>query len=72
MHEVLSDPWQIGTIVFHSLAVVFLALAVTVILKRIFQRQAIRTDEVIGAAVVVAQLVGLKLAQAIQRDRPDA
>lgn len=156
MHEVVSDQRQIGAIVFHSLAAVFLALAVTVILKRIFQRQAIRTDEVIGAfcgyllaavawgnayalvyvlwpesfrvadviawrldnwhlqrfffnyfsimtlttggydditpagspvyslvwlesvfgqfyiAVVVAQLVGLKLAQAIQRDRPEA
>jgi hypothetical protein len=147
---------QIGAIVFHGLATVFLAFAVAVILKRIFQRQAIRTDDVIGAlygyllaaiawgnayalvyvlwpesfhitdvvawrlddwhlrrflfnyfsimtlttmgygditpagapvyslvwlesvfgqfyfAVVVAQLVGLKLAQAIQRGRPDA
>ena len=156
VHEVLSDRLQIGAIVFHGLATVFLAFAVAVILKRIFQRQAIRTDDVIGAlygyllaaiawgnayalvyvlwpesfriadvlawrlgewhvqrfffsyfsvmtlttmgygditpagasvyslvwlesvfgqfyiAVVVAQLVGLKLAQAIQRDRPDA
>jgi voltage-gated potassium channel len=156
VHEVVSDRWQIGAIVFHCLATMFLALAVAVILKRIFQRQAIRTDDVIGAlcgylltaiawgnayalvyvlwpeafrvadviawrlgewhlqrfffsyfsvmtlttmgygditpasasvytlvwlesvfgqfyiAVVVAQLVGLKLAQAINRDRPDA
>jgi voltage-gated potassium channel len=156
MHEVLSDRLQIGAIVFHCLAAVFLAFAVAVILKRIFQRQAIRTDDVIGAlcgyllaavawgnayalvyvlwpesfhvadviagrladwhlqrflfsyfsvmtlttmgygditpagslvyslvwlesvfgqfyiAVVVAQLVGLKLAQAIKQDRPDA
>jgi Ion channel len=156
VHEVVSDRWQIGAIVFHCLAAVFLAFAVAVILKRIFQRQAIRTDDVIGAlcgylltaiawgnayalvyvlwpeafrvadviawrlgewhlqrflfsyfsvmtlttmgfgditpagvlvysltwlevvfgqfylAVVVAQLVGLKLAQAINRDRPEA
>jgi hypothetical protein len=156
VHEVVSDRWQIGAIVFHCLATMFLALAVAVILKRIFQRQAIRTDDVIGAlcgylltaiawgnayalvyvlwpeafrvadviawrlgewhlqrfffsyfsvmtlttmgygditpasapvytlvwlesvfgqfyiAVVVAQLVGLKLAQAINRDRPEA
>jgi voltage-gated potassium channel len=156
VHEVLADRWQIGAIVFHCFAAVFLAFAVAVILKRIFQRQAIRTDDVIGAlcgylltaiawgnayalvyvlwpeafrvadviawrlgewhlqrfffsyfsvmtlttmgygditpasapvytlvwlesvfgqfyiAVVVAQLVGLKLAQAINRDRPDA
>ena len=155
-HEGLSDRLQIGAIVFHCLVTVFLAFAVAVILKRIFRRQAIRTDDVIGAlcgyllaavawghayavvyllwpesfrvadaiawrlgdwhlqrflfnyfsvmtlttlgygditpagapvyslvwlesmfgqfyiAVVVAQLVGLKLAQAIQRDRPDS
>jgi voltage-gated potassium channel len=154
--EVVADRWQIGAIVFHCFAAVFLAFAVAVILKRIFQRQAIRTDDVIGAlcgyllaavawgnayalvyvlwpesfhvaeviawrlgdwhlrrflfgyfsvmtltsmgysditpagsavyslvwlesvfgqfymAVVVAQLVGLKLAQAIKQDRPDA
>ena len=49
VHEVLSDRWQIGAIVFHCFAAVFLAFAVAVILKRIFQRQAIRTDDVIGA-----------------------
>jgi Ion channel len=156
VHEVVSDRWQIGAIVFHCLATMFLALAVAMILKRIFQHQAIRTDDVIGVlcgyllaavawgnvyalvyvlwpasfrvadtiawrladwhlkrylfnyfsvmtlttmgfgditpagvlvysltwlevvfgqfylAVVVAQLVGLKLAQAINRDRPEA
>ena len=49
MHEVLAERWQIGAIVFHCFAAVFLAFAVAVILKRIFQRQAIRTDDVIGA-----------------------
>ena len=43
------DRSQLGAIVFHCLATVFLAFAVTVILKRIFQRQVIRTDDVIGA-----------------------
>jgi hypothetical protein len=156
VHEVVSDRWQIGAIVFHCLVTMFLALAVAMILKRIFQHRAIRTDDVIGVlcgyllaavawgnayalvyvlwpesfrvadaiawrladwhlqrflfnyfsvmtlttmgygditpagalvyslvwlevvfgqfyiAVVVAQLVGLKLAQAIKQDRPDA
>src|SRR5262249_23175220 len=48
VHEVVSDRWQIGAVVFHCLATTFLALAVSMILKRIFQRQAIRTDDVIG------------------------
>ena len=156
VHEVLADRLQIGAIVFHCFAAVFLAFAVAVILKRIFQRQAsgpmtssarsvdtcwqagawgnayalvyvlwpesFRVADVIAwrlgdwhlqrflfnyfsvmtlttmgygditpagspvyslvwlesvfgqfyIAVVVAQLVGLKLAQAIKRDRPDA
>jgi hypothetical protein len=156
VHEVFSDRSQIGAIVFHGFVTVFLAFAVAVIVQRIFQHQAIRTDDVIGAlygyllaaiawgnayalvyllwpesfrvadviagqlgdwhlqrflfnyfsvltlttigyddiipagaavyslfwleavfgqfyiAVVVAQLVGLKLAQAIKQDRPDA
>jgi voltage-gated potassium channel len=49
VHEVFSDRLQIGAIMFHCLATLFLAFAVAVILKRIFQRQAIRTDDVIGA-----------------------
>ena len=49
VHEVLSNRWQIGAIVFHGLGTVFLAFAVAVILRRIFQRQAIRADDVIGA-----------------------
>jgi Ion channel len=49
VHEVLPDPSLMGAIVFHCLATVFLAFAVAVILKRIFRRQTIRTDDVIGA-----------------------
>ena len=49
VHEVLSDRLQIAAIMFHCLAMVFFAFAVAVILKRIFQRQTIRTDDVIGA-----------------------
>ena len=49
VHEVVADRWQIGAIGFHCCAAVFLAFAVAVILKRIFQRQAIRTHDVIGA-----------------------
>jgi hypothetical protein len=49
VHEVLSDRSQIGAIMFHCLVTVFLAFAVAVILKRIFQRRVIRTDDVIGA-----------------------
>jgi hypothetical protein len=45
MHEAFSDR-QIGAIVYHCFAAVFLAFAVTVILKRVFQRQTIRTDDV--------------------------
>ena len=49
VHEVSSDRLQIAAIMFHCLATVFFAFAVAVILKRIFQRQTIRTDDVIGA-----------------------
>src|SRR5215467_15983905 len=49
VHEMASDRLQIGAIVYHGFVTVFLAFAVAVILKRIFQRQAIRTDDVIGA-----------------------
>jgi hypothetical protein len=48
VHEVVADCWQIGAVVFHCFITMFLALAVAVILKRIFQHQAIRTDDVIG------------------------
>lgn len=48
-HEVLSVRSQLGAIAYHCLAGVFLAFAVAVILKRIFQRRTIRTDDVIGA-----------------------
>ena len=49
VREVSSDRSQIAAIAFHCVAAMFLAFAVAVILKRIFQRQAIRTDDVIGA-----------------------
>ena len=49
VHEVSSDRLQIAAIMFHCLATVFFAFAVAVILKLIFQRQTIRTDDVIGA-----------------------
>jgi voltage-gated potassium channel len=48
-HEALSDRFEVGAIVYHCFAAVFLAFAVAVILKRIFQRQTIRSDDVIGA-----------------------
>src|SRR5499433_3266929 len=35
VHEVVSDRWQIGAVVFHCLVTMFLALAVAMILKRI-------------------------------------
>jgi len=36
VHEVVSDRWQIGAVVFHCFVTLFLALAVAMILKRIF------------------------------------
>jgi voltage-gated potassium channel len=48
-HEALSDRLLVGAIVYHCFAAVFFAFAVAVILKRIFQRQTIRSDDVIGA-----------------------
>jgi Ion channel len=48
-HEVLPDRSQTAAIVFHFLNTLFLTFAVAVILKRIFQRQTIRTDDVVGA-----------------------
>ena len=48
LHEVFSARSQLGAIVFHCLVALFLVFAVAVILKRIFQRRTIRTDDVIG------------------------
>jgi voltage-gated potassium channel len=48
-HEFSSDRSQMGAIVYHFLAAVLFAFAVGLILKRIFQRHTIRTDDVIGA-----------------------
>jgi hypothetical protein len=49
VHEVSPGRLQLGAIAFHCLAAVFLAFAVAVLLKRIFQHHTIRTDDVIGA-----------------------
>jgi len=49
LHAVSSDRAQIAEISFHCVVAVFLAFAVAVILQHIFQRQTIRTDDVIGA-----------------------
>jgi hypothetical protein len=48
-HEALSDRFQIGAITYHCFAALFLAFAVAVILTRIFERQTIRSDDVLGA-----------------------
>jgi voltage-gated potassium channel len=47
LHELSS--YAAATIFYHCSAALFLAFAVAVILIRIFQRQTIRTDDVIGA-----------------------
>jgi voltage-gated potassium channel len=49
VHEISADRLQLGAVAFHCLGAVFFAFAVAVILKRIFQRKIIRTDDVIGA-----------------------
>jgi len=48
-HEAFAHRLQIGAIAYHCVAAVFLGFAVAVILKHIFERKAIRTDDVIGA-----------------------
>jgi voltage-gated potassium channel len=48
-HEVFRDWAQIAAVVYHCFVLIFLGFAVVVILKRIFQQEAIRTDAVIGA-----------------------
>lgn len=49
LHQVFSRQSHLGALIYHGLAGVFLAFAVATILKRIFQRRTIRTDDVIGA-----------------------
>jgi len=49
VYEVSSHRLQIAAIIYHCVGAMFLAFAVAAILKRIFQRQAIRIDDVIGA-----------------------
>jgi voltage-gated potassium channel len=48
-HEVVFPRSHLGAIAYHCFAGVFLAFAVAMILKRIFQRRIIGTDDVIGA-----------------------
>jgi hypothetical protein len=49
VHQTSSNWAQIAAIAYHCFAFLFLGLAVAVILNRIFHRQTIRTDTVIGA-----------------------
>jgi voltage-gated potassium channel len=49
VHEILPGRAQMAAVVYHCFALVFLGFVVAVILKRIFNQQAIRTDAVIGA-----------------------
>jgi len=49
LQEVLSDRSQTGVIAFHCVTTVYLAFAVAIILKRIFQQKSIGIDDVIGA-----------------------
>jgi hypothetical protein len=49
VHQTSPNWAQIAAIVYHSFAILFFGFAVAVILKRIFQQEAIRTDAVIGA-----------------------
>jgi hypothetical protein len=48
-HEVFHGWAQNAAIAYHCFAFIFLGFAVTVILKRIFHQEAIRTDAVVGA-----------------------
>jgi voltage-gated potassium channel len=48
-HQVVPLRSQAGAIAYHCLAALFLAFGVAVILRRIFARVTIRTDDVIGA-----------------------
>ena len=49
LHQLVPDPLGLWAIVFHGIAAAALAFAVIVILRRIFRRHAIRTDDVVGA-----------------------
>ena len=48
-HETLWLPLQMGAVIYHGFAILYVGFAVAVILKRIFHHEAIRTDDVIGA-----------------------
>jgi hypothetical protein len=49
IHELSSHSWYLVAVFYHCFAALFLAFAVAVILTRIFERQRIQTDDVIGA-----------------------
>jgi hypothetical protein len=48
-HETLWVPLQMGAIIYHFFAILYVGFAVAVILKRIFHQETIRTDDVVGA-----------------------
>ncbi|HEX7232407.1 MAG TPA: hypothetical protein VF452_18590 [Candidatus Binatia bacterium] len=49
LHQVVPHPRGLWAIVFHGVAALALCFAVIVILRRLFRRHAIRTDDVVGA-----------------------
>ena len=49
LHEVLPDRSQTGAIAYHCFTAGYLAFAVAMILRRIFKRESIGIDDVIGA-----------------------
>lgn len=49
LHQLAPHPLGLWAIVYHALAAAALCFAVIVILRRIFRRHAIRTDDVVGA-----------------------
>jgi hypothetical protein len=48
-HETLQLPLQMGAIIYHFIAILYVGFAVAVILKRIFHQKIIGTDDVVGA-----------------------
>ena len=49
LHQLVPHPGGLWAIVFHAVAAGALCFAVIVILRRLFRRHAIRTDDVVGA-----------------------
>jgi hypothetical protein len=48
-HQTWSVPLQMGAIVYHVFAILYVGFVVAVILKRIFHQETIRIDDVVGA-----------------------